>query len=137
MINDFSNDKAYISTKWLLQLITGRGLRVTHLLKVKHLGTGTVHIVALLSDSRYVCDCMMGINLGIPCRHFFRALIDAKSLQFHIGMIRARFVLSQLSPQKKLIQCHEDGTKIPHLISQKFHRPAWIIFREAVDSTWI
>lgn len=103
MINNYSNDKAYISTKWLLRLITGRGLQVTHLLKIKHLGTGAVHILALLSDGRYICDCLMGINLGIPCRHFFRALIDAKSLQFHIGMIRARFIFLQLTPKQTFL----------------------------------
>lgn len=68
MLSQFNNDKVYISTKWLLRLINGRGLNVIHLLRILHLGTNATHYLAILPDNRYVCDCCMGINLGIPCR---------------------------------------------------------------------
>lgn len=92
MTNTFENDKAHISTAWLLRLVTGRGLKVQHVLKVIHLGGTSVHYIALLSDHRYVCTCCMGLNLGIPCRHYFQVLTTVKSLRFHIGLLRARYV---------------------------------------------
>lgn len=35
----------------------------------------------------------MGTNLGIPCRHYFQALtvVKAKGLQFHVGLVHARW----------------------------------------------
>lgn len=94
MLSQFNNDKVYISTKWLLRLINGRGLNILYLLRIIHLGTNATHYLAILPDNRYVCDCCMGINLGIPCRHYFQALtsVKAKGLQFHVGLIRARYL---------------------------------------------
>lgn len=52
----------------------------------------TSHILAILPNDRYMCDCCMGINLGIPCRHFFQAWTTFVGLPFHIGLIRQRCV---------------------------------------------
>jgi predicted methyltransferase len=90
MVNRFENDKSYISTKWLLRLIRGRGLTVEHLLRVTHKGTGVIHMVALLKDNRYICDCCMGTSLGLPCRHYFQVLSMVKNLEFDIGVIQPR-----------------------------------------------
>lgn len=100
MINEFTNDAAYISTKWLLRLITGRGLRVKQLLKITHIGTSaTPHCLAILDDGNYLCDCCMGTNLGIPCHHYFVALSSVKNLKFHLGLIRPRYyVLEPILP---------------------------------------
>ncbi|KAJ7696118.1 hypothetical protein B0H14DRAFT_3658069 [Mycena olivaceomarginata] len=76
MLNTFNNDKAHISVKWLIQL---------------HESTGASHYIAILLDGRYICDCCMPSNLGIPCRHFFRAWIDVQNLPFHISLIRPRW----------------------------------------------
>ena len=95
MANAFKNDTAHISTKWLLRLITGRGLSVQHLLKIVHLSghsTVSTHFLALLPNGWYVCDFCMGLNLGIPCRHYFQALTTVKNLQFYIGLVRPRSV---------------------------------------------
>ncbi|EDR08148.1 uncharacterized protein LACBIDRAFT_297917 [Laccaria bicolor S238N-H82] len=101
MLNSFENDNAHISTKWLLHLIKGRGLQVTHLLCVTHDGTDAFHMVALLPNDNYVCDCCMGMNLGIPCRHYFRALSAIKNLKFNIEVIRAWWYQdNQLDTQK-------------------------------------
>jgi hypothetical protein len=44
-----------------------------------------------MNAHQYVCDCMMGVNSGIPCRHLF-ALLRARPTQlFTLGMIRARY----------------------------------------------
>ena len=90
MVNTFANDDAYISTKWLLRLVAGRGLHVEQLLRIIHLSGGQPHYLALLGDSRYVCDCCMGINLGIPCRHYFQALTTVPGLRFSVALIRSR-----------------------------------------------
>lgn len=91
MLNEFKNDNAAISTKWLLRLIQGRGLHVKHLFRVTHLnGLGNAHYLALLQDGRYACDCCMGTNLGIPCRHYFQVLTRFPGMRFNVGLIRAR-----------------------------------------------
>ncbi|KAF8871473.1 hypothetical protein CPB84DRAFT_1661456, partial [Gymnopilus junonius] len=88
MLNTFTNDAAYISTQWLLSLITGRGLRVKQLLRISHIGSlSSTHCLAILDNESYLCDCCMGTNLGIPCRHYFQALTSYKGLKFHLGLV--------------------------------------------------
>lgn len=91
MLNSFENDNAYIGTKWFLCLITTRGLEVHHLLRIVHSSTGATHHLAILRDGRYICDCCMGLNLGLLCRHFFQAWTKIQGLQFHISFIRSRY----------------------------------------------
>lgn len=94
MISDFTNDSAYISTHWLLRMIIGRGHRVQHLLKISRMGTvRTTHSLAILNDGLYLCDCCMGVMLGIPCRHYFQALTVVKGLKFHLAVVRPRLVI--------------------------------------------
>jgi hypothetical protein len=92
-INAFTNDGAYISTRWLLRLISNRGHHVEHLLRIKHVGTISTHFLAILPNGEYICDCCMGINLGVPCRHYFQVLLKMPTLQFHIGLVRPRYVI--------------------------------------------
>ena len=80
-MNSFKNDTAYISIQWLLRLVSNWGLQVQHLLRVTRIGTSVVHYVAILPD------CCMGLNLGIPCRHYFQVLLKMPNLLFHIGLI--------------------------------------------------
>ncbi|KAJ7667377.1 hypothetical protein B0H17DRAFT_1142782 [Mycena rosella] len=89
--NNFSNDGAYIGTRFLLRLVREQGLVPSHLIKITHTETGATHIIALLPDCRYLCDCCMGINLGVVCRHFFIAWVKIPGLPFHISLIRARW----------------------------------------------
>ena len=49
-------------------------------------------IVALLPDDSYVCDCGMGMNLGLPCHHYFQVLSAIKTLKFNLGVIRASYI---------------------------------------------
>ncbi|KAJ7731464.1 hypothetical protein DFH07DRAFT_713146, partial [Mycena maculata] len=88
-MNDFSNDNAYIETRWLLRLVQNQGLVPIHLVKITHRNTGAAHIVAILPDGRYVCDCCMGLNQGLVCRHYFAAWLKIPGLPFHISLIRA------------------------------------------------
>ena len=93
MVNTFENDRARIMILWLLKLLNNRGLTVNHLLEVEHIGTKVSHVVAVLADGRYACDCAMGINLGIPCRHFFHVWTSFKGLKFYISLVQARYFI--------------------------------------------
>ncbi|KAJ6617075.1 hypothetical protein B0H10DRAFT_1798083 [Mycena sp. CBHHK59/15] len=90
-MNNFTNDTAYMETQWLLRLIQNQGLVPVHLVKVTHMSAGAIHIIAILPDGRYVCDCCMGLNLGLVCRHYFTAWLKMPGLPFHISLIRARW----------------------------------------------
>ncbi|PPR02896.1 hypothetical protein CVT24_002280, partial [Panaeolus cyanescens] len=92
MINDFSNDHAYISTRWLLRLAINQGLTVTTLLQIRHMGTGSRHCLAILTEGNFLCDCCMPSNSGMPCRHFYQAMQKMPSLKFKIGFIRSRWL---------------------------------------------
>ena len=50
MVNSFDNDHAHISTKWLLRLLSSRGLIIQHLLQIEHIGTQASHVLTVLSD---------------------------------------------------------------------------------------
>ncbi|KAJ6618543.1 hypothetical protein B0H10DRAFT_1795120, partial [Mycena sp. CBHHK59/15] len=89
-MNNFTNDTAYMETRWLLRLIQNQGLVPVHLVKVTHMSAGAIHIIAILPDGRYVCDCCMSLNLGLVCRHYFTAWLKMPGLPFHISLIRAR-----------------------------------------------
>lgn len=84
------NDHAYIETRFLLRLVQEQGLVPSHLLKITHTQTGATHIIAILPDGRYLCDCCMGQNLGVVCRHYLVAWLKIPGLPFHISLIRAR-----------------------------------------------
>ncbi|KAJ7716934.1 hypothetical protein B0H16DRAFT_1316145 [Mycena metata] len=94
--NDFANDNAYIGTRFLLRLVPEQGIVPSYLIKITHTETGVVHIIALLPDGRYTCNCYMGNNLGVVCRHFFLAWVKIPGLPFHISLIRKRCELKHL-----------------------------------------
>jgi hypothetical protein len=91
MMNTFKNDAAHISPRWLLQRAIHRGLNVTHIIRITHLSSRTPHYLLVLSNDQYMCDCAMGLNLGLPCRHFFHAWTTFKGLRFQLGLIRRRY----------------------------------------------
>ncbi|KAF9056334.1 hypothetical protein BJ165DRAFT_503630 [Panaeolus papilionaceus] len=82
----------YISTKWLLRLILSGGQKARSLYRVQRIGTTTFHILAILENGNYVCDCCMGSNAGIPCRHFFQVMLKVHTVKFKIGFIHPRYV---------------------------------------------
>lgn len=91
MSNLYENDGAHIGSKWLLRLVVNQGLRVTMVLRVSHLGTGKTHILAFMDNQTYVCDCTMGLSLGLPCRHYFHVLSSTGNLRFHLSVINRRW----------------------------------------------
>jgi hypothetical protein len=119
MFNNFSNDNACISAKWLLRQIHSRGLTIEHLLRIRRRGVnaqgnaiGQAHILVILPGGGYVCDCCMGLNLGIPCRHYFQALSVMKGLRFSISLIRPRY-FSVYCTEFPPNTCISGGYRIP------------------------
>ncbi|KAJ6596206.1 hypothetical protein DFH09DRAFT_1272743, partial [Mycena vulgaris] len=78
-----------MGTRFLLGLVREKVLAPSHLLKIKHTESGATHIIAPFPDGRYLCDCCMGTNLGVVCRHYFIAWVRVPGLPFHISLIRA------------------------------------------------
>ncbi|KAF9539207.1 hypothetical protein CPC08DRAFT_651250 [Agrocybe pediades] len=110
MLSDFSNDKAHISTKWMHQLVISQGLVIDYVLHIRYKSTGSSHYLMILSDKRYICDCCMGVSLGIPCRHYFQAWTTFKGLPFSLGLIRARWYQDSslnVSKIKAVTQTHD------------------------------
>ncbi|TFK16557.1 hypothetical protein FA15DRAFT_662061 [Coprinopsis marcescibilis] len=76
-----------------------------------------VHYIAILPEQHYMCDCGMGINLGIPCWHFFNVWTNAWNLNapsFHMGLIHARWYKDPKVDLKMLPSLIFDYTG-PHL----------------------
>lgn len=70
MLNRFVLDAPYIATPWLLHLARQRRLPIWQVFRVIFdRSSSSLHLVVLLVDGRYLCDCCMGENLGVPCRH--------------------------------------------------------------------
>ncbi|KLO10301.1 hypothetical protein SCHPADRAFT_803931, partial [Schizopora paradoxa] len=87
------DDHPYLGLPYLMTEVGIRNLTITHVLIIRHLGSGARHYILILADGRFVCDCGMVMNLGVPCRHFFRAFQSIRDLMFHIGLVRARWYI--------------------------------------------
>jgi hypothetical protein len=59
------------------------------------MGTKALHMVTILNDENYICDCCMGLNLGLPCHHYFQVLNVMNTLKFNLGVIRQQYVIFQ------------------------------------------
>jgi hypothetical protein len=73
MINHFDNDSTYVLMNWMLKMLNEREVYPTHLLEIRHLTSSSSHLLAILPNDCYLCDCGMGTNLGVPCHHYWRA----------------------------------------------------------------
>ena len=54
---------------------------------------GTGHYVVLLDEGTHLCTCLLLINKGLLCRHFFRVGTYSQYATFHISMIPNRWYL--------------------------------------------
>ena len=91
MLNSFTKDSLHISVRHLLQLVAKRGWACTAVFHVTHYGTNVSHYVAILDTGHPICDCMMGTNLGLPCRHFYCILRSSNAtVHFHLGLFNRR-----------------------------------------------
>jgi hypothetical protein len=61
---------------------------------VRATGTqGIGHYVVLLDEGTHLCTCLLLINKGLVCRHFFRVGTYSQHATFHISMIPNRWYL--------------------------------------------
>ncbi|KZV97733.1 hypothetical protein EXIGLDRAFT_607625, partial [Exidia glandulosa HHB12029] len=118
-VDPFSSDALYLSTQYLLEVISSQKLTVTHLFAVSHTASKATHTVAIIDPLCHVCDCMMLTNLGIPCRHFFAVWQRVQGMQFHIGLIRKRWLsdpsldVAQVPPVATTHIVHESRLNLP------------------------
>ena len=63
----------------------------------------TLHIVALLSDNNYICNCCMGMDLGLPCLQYFQVLSTITTLKLNLGVVHARYVVKHYLNLGKLM----------------------------------
>ncbi|KAJ7247721.1 hypothetical protein C8J57DRAFT_1240663 [Mycena rebaudengoi] len=65
--NNFYNDNAYIEARFLLHIVKDHDLQPLHIILIKHVSSAATHLLVIFADGRYMCDCCMGTNMGIPC----------------------------------------------------------------------
>jgi hypothetical protein len=82
-----------VSIKYLTELIHERGWVIDHMYKITRYDSDTKHFVAVLTSGHTICDCMMSVNLGLPCRHFYALCYMTNTVPFHLSMINKRFEL--------------------------------------------
>lgn len=73
------------------------------------MGMTVTHYLVLLRDRTYICDCCMGLNLGVSCRHYFQVLLKMPSLRFHIGLIRPRWYQNRNLSKPQSRHIHSPG----------------------------
>jgi hypothetical protein len=72
---------------------------------VRATGTsGVGHYVMLLNDGTHLCTCLLLMNKGLICRHFFRVATYSQSAAFHITLISSRWYLEPNIKQETLLQ---------------------------------
>jgi hypothetical protein len=65
---------------------------------------GTCHYVVLLDEGTHLCTCLLLINKGLICRHFFRVGTYSRYASFHISMIPNRWYLDTNIQASDLLQ---------------------------------
>src|SRR5947207_4524920 len=72
---------------------------------VRATGTqGTGHYMVLLNEGTHLCTCLLLINKGLICRHFFRVGTYSQHATFHISMIPSRWYLDTNMQANDLLQ---------------------------------
>ena len=89
LLNTFNDDDKAVSIKHLLELLHLRQWPIRQLYRVSRYNSEVRHYVVVLESSHIICDCMMGTNLGIPCRHIF-AIFYTSPVTFHISLFNPR-----------------------------------------------
>lgn len=72
---------------------------------VRATGTqGIGHYVILLNEGTHLCTCLLLINKGLVCRHFFRVGTYSRLATFHICMIPNRWYINPDVEPNDLLQ---------------------------------
>lgn len=74
---------------------------------VRATGTkGIGHYIILLNEGTHLCTCLLLINKGLVCRHFFRVGTYSRHATFHISIIPNRWYLDTNIQPNNLLQQH-------------------------------
>src|SRR5205823_2501511 len=74
---------------------------------VRATGTkGTGHYVILLDKGTHLCTCLLLINKGLMCCHFFRIGTYSQHAKFHISIIPSQWYLDTNIQPNDLLQQH-------------------------------
>jgi len=65
---------------------------------------GVVHYLILLDEGTHLCTCLLLINKGLVCQHFFRVGTYSRYATFHISMIPSRWYLNPDIEPSNLLQ---------------------------------
>lgn len=97
---------------------------------VRATGTSnTGHYVVLLDDGTHLCTCLLLMNKGLICRHFFRVATYSQLATFHLTLISPRWYLEpnidqeiSLQQMPAIILCSEEtltttNSTFKHLLS--------------------
>ena len=59
------------------------------------------HYVILLKDGWHICTCLLLINSGVICRHYFKVMMDSNDAKFHISLIPRRWYKENLQDDEQ------------------------------------
>ncbi|KAK0438683.1 uncharacterized protein EV420DRAFT_1279936, partial [Desarmillaria tabescens] len=93
LLNTFEDDNIKLSTKYLLCFIATHGWLCSGLFKIAYYASESIHFIAVLDMEHTLCDCIIGINLGIPCCYYY-ALLHYFRLTKEQGLSTVVFYLS-------------------------------------------
>jgi hypothetical protein len=130
LLNSFCEDMVHISVRHLLQVVAKQGWSCMSVFHVTQYATNVSHYIAILDTGHPICDCMMGTNLGLPCRHFYSVLRASDSICFHLGLVNRRWLSDptlDLTTTQAVTIGHKSPTNltttvIPHPLPS-LHRP--------------
>jgi hypothetical protein len=85
-------DIAQISLKSLISKVNNENiLEVWRVNYLTHSSNSKPQFVILLLDHGHVCTCLLILNRGLVCRHFFQVMIRSTKAQFSISLIKRRW----------------------------------------------
>ncbi|CAG8512022.1 11521_t:CDS:2 [Cetraspora pellucida] len=60
------------------------------------------HHILLLKNQSHICSCLMVIQQGIVCRHYFKVMLMMDIAKFHIRLIPLRWYYEDINVSNKL-----------------------------------
>ncbi|RIB09947.1 hypothetical protein C2G38_2146300 [Gigaspora rosea] len=85
-------DFAQISLESIIsQIDKTKIIEVWRVMYLTHNPKLSPHFVILFHDKSHICTCLMILNHGLVCRHFFQVMIRSKQAYFSISLIKKRW----------------------------------------------
>ena len=76
----------------LKQLIAGLDpAKIHELWQISSNNRKSKHFIVLYDNSMHLCTCLILINRGLVCRHFFVTMLVSPVAKFHIGLVPQRW----------------------------------------------